>query len=241
MAIKTQFRKDVTMKKIIPPAILLCFFMGIGVNASAQVRFALGLKTGLGLSSFSVDPDPYGNAGQGITSSKSGGAGINIGAVAELMFGKMFAVALEPGYAQGSTKWELTQGQAKATDQRTISYLQIPILFRARFIEGNVRPYGFIGPNLGLVLSSKAKFTGFGNIQDGEYDVKSTTSSLDFGIAIGGGAEFNIAKQVSLTGDIRYNLGLSNLDNSTIQPGQTAGSAKSRAFVILFGVLFYLG
>jgi opacity protein-like surface antigen len=222
---------------------VLIFMVLVASSAgNAQVQFALGLKTGLGFSTYSVDPDPYANLGQqGITSSKSGGTGFSVGAVAELKFGKMFAVALEPGYSQGSTKWDVTQGQAKASDQRTLSYLQIPILFRVRFVEGNVRPYGFIGPNLGFVLSSKAKFQGFANPADGEYDVKSTTSSLDFGIAIGGGTEFNIAKQVSLTGDIRYNLGLSNLDNSPAQAGAQAGSAKSRAFVILFGVLFYLG
>lgn len=230
------------MDKAFVSFMLVFLMMNASNQSHAQVQFALGLKTGLGFSTYSVDPDPYANAAQqGITSSKSGGTGFSVGAVAELKFGKMFAVALEPGYSQASTKWDLTQGQGKASDQRTLSYLQIPILFRVRFIEGNVRPYGFIGPNLGFVLSSKAKFQGFANIPDGEYDVKSTTSSLDFGIAIGGGTEFNIAKQVSLTGDIRYNLGLSNLDNSPAQAGAQAGSAKSRAFVVLFGVLFYLG
>jgi opacity protein-like surface antigen len=177
---------------------------------------------------------------QGISSTKSGGTGFGVSANAELAFGRMFAVAVEPGYTQKSVKWELTQGTARATDERTISYLQIPVLFRVKFMEGTVRPYAFAGPNIGLVLSSKQKVQGFGNIQDGEYDVKSTTSSIDFGLEFGGGTEFKVARQVALTGDIRYNLGLSNLDNSPAQQGQSA-SVKSRNFVILFGVLFLLG
>jgi opacity protein-like surface antigen len=120
-----------------------------------------------------------------------------------------------------------------------VSYLQIPVLFRVKFLEGQVRPYGFAGPNIGFVLSSKAKFQGFANIQDGEYDVKSTTSSTDFGLEFGGGAEFKVAKQVALTGDVRFNLGLSNLDNSPAQAGQTS-SAKSRSFLIQLGALFFL-
>lgn len=212
----------------------------LSLSSQAQVQFGIGLKAGLALSSASVDPDPYqGLQAQGISSTKSGGTGFGVGANAELAFGRMFAVALEPGYTQKSVKWELTQGTARATDERTISYLQIPVLFRVKFIEGTVRPYAFVGPNIGIVLSSKAKFQGFANIQDGEYDVKSTTSSIDFGLEFGGGTEFKVARQVALTGDIRYNLGLSNLDNSPQQQGQSV-SVKSRNFVILLGVLFFV-
>lgn len=219
----------------------VAFLVALASQTFSQVQFGIGVKAGLSLSSASVDPDPYaGLQAQGINSTKSGGTGFGVSANAELSFGRMFAVALEPGYTQKSVKWELTQGTARATDERTISYLQIPVLFRVKFIEGTVRPYAFVGPNIGLVLSSKAKFQGFANIQDGEYDVKSTTSSIDFGLEFGGGTEFKVARQVALTGDIRYNLGLSNLDNSPAQQGQSA-SVKSRNFVILFGVLFLLG
>jgi opacity protein-like surface antigen len=228
------------MKRLMCCMVVAATVMLAPVPARSQVQFALGLKAGLNLSSVSVDPDPYsGLQQQGITSTKSGGTGLAVAAVAELNFGKMFAVALEPGYTQKSTKWELTQGQAKATDERTVSYLQIPVLFRVKFLEGQVRPYGFAGPNICFVLSSKAKFQGFANIQDGEYDVKSTTSSTDFGLEFGGGAEFKVAKQVALTGDVRFNLGLSNLDNSPAQAGQTS-SAKSRSFLIQLGALFFL-
>ncbi len=229
------------MKRLICCMVVLTGVMLVSsLPALSQVQFALGLKAGLNLSSVSVDPDPYsGLQQQGITSTKSGGTGVAVGAVAELNFGKMFAVALEPGYTQKSTKWELTQAQAKATDERTVSYLQIPVLFRVKFLEGQVRPYGFVGPNIGFVLSSKAKVQGFADIQDGEYDVKSTTSSTDFGLEFGGGAEFKVARQVALTGDVRFNLGLSNLDKSPAQAGQTT-SAKSRSLLIQLGVLFLL-
>lgn len=209
-------------------------------TANTQVQFGLGLKAGLALSSASVDPDPYeGLQVQGITSKKSGGTGFGVSAVGELTFGRMFALSIEPGYTQKSVKWELTQGRAQASDERTVSYLQIPVLFRVKFIEGTVRPYAFVGPNIGLVLSSKAKFQGFAQIPDGEYDVKNTTSSIDFGLEFGGGTEFKVTRQVALVGDIRYNLGLSNLEKSPQQQGQSA-TVKSRNFVILFGVLFLL-
>ncbi|MER3523060.1 MAG: hypothetical protein C4326_03095 [Ignavibacteria bacterium] len=103
-----------------------------------------------------------------------------------------------------------------------------------------VRPYAFVGPNLGPVLSSKQKVQGFAGIQDGEYDIKSSTSSLDFGLEFGGGAELKVAKHIALTGDVRYNLGLSNLNDSPTQQGGQSLNLKSRSFVILFGVLFLI-
>lgn len=222
-------------------AVVVAVLLVAVASTRAQIQFGIGLKTGLNLSTVSADPDPYaGLSAVGISSKKSGGTSFSVGAAAEVGFAKMFAIAIEPGYTQKSAKWELTQGQATASDERTVGYLQVPILFRVKFIEGPVRPYAFVGPNLGLVLSSKQKVQGFANIQDGEYDAKSTTSSLDFGLEFGSGAEFKVAKQISLTGDVRYNLGLSNLDNSPAQQGGQALSVKSRSFVILLGVLFFI-
>ncbi len=223
------------MKNSVKVLAILILISSLTSQSLTQVKFNLGLKTGLSFSTFSVDPDPYtGLAAQGISSTKSGGTGFQIGAVAELNFSRMFALAVEPGYTMKSAKWELTQGTAKASDERTLSYLQIPILFKAKFMDGPLRPYGFLGPNLGIVLSSKQKVAGFANVQDGEYDVKSTTSGLDFALDFGGGAEYWVNKQVAITGDVRYSLGLSNLVTNT----QGGGTANSRAFQILFGALF---
>ena len=134
----------------------LCFIfslllLGAVVQSHAQVEFSLGMKAGLNIGTLSFDPDLY----EGSTSiSKSGVLGFMAGGVAEVGFANMFAVQLEPGYNLKATKWEDTQG-----GKRTISVgvLQIPILFKTKFLSGPVRPYGFIGPNLGIVIRRAAR------------------------------------------------------------------------------------
>ena len=217
---------------------LLCFIfslllLGAVVQSHAQVEFSLGMKAGLNIGTLSFDPDLY----EGSTSiSKSGVLGFMAGGVAEVGFANMFAVQLEPGYNLKATKWEDTQG-----GKRTISVgvLQIPILFKAKFLRGPVRPYGFLGPNLGIVLSAKDKIEAQGQTQD--TDVKDQVAGLDFALDFGGGAEFEVGRAVSLTGDIRYSLGLTNLNSPPNTPaGAQITSVKSRGFQILFGVLFQL-
>ncbi len=204
-------------------------------QGSAQVHFGVGAKAGLNIGTLSVDPDPY----QGATSITKGGVlGFMVGAVGELEFARMFAVQLEPGYNYKATKWEDTQGGKRTW---STGELQIPILFKVKFLEGTVRPYGFLGPNLGIVLSARDKIEGTQNSNQ-DVDVKNSTSSIDFALDFGGGAELKVAPNIFVTGDVRYSLGLNNLNSPpNLQPGEQSISIKSRGFQVLFGVLFRVG
>lgn len=211
------------MKSFLCSIILVLVFTSL---SGAQIRFGLGLRTGLNFGTVSLDPEP--TLPQGVT--KSGLTSFAVGAAAELEFARMFAAVVEPRYIMKGTKFE--QGSAKQTI--STSELEFPIHFKVKFIQGPVRPFAFAGPNIGIVMSAKVKLEGTGN--DSETDIKSTTSSTNFGIDFGGGAEFAVAPKVAITGDVRYSLGLSNMDST---PGGT-GSSKTRGFQILAGVLFLL-
>lgn len=198
-----------------------------------QVQFALGTKSGLNIGTLSFDPDLYAGS-QTIT--KSGVLGFMAGAIAEMGFAQMFAVQLEPGYNLKATKWEDTQGGKETV---SIGELQIPILFKVKFLPGHVRPYGFLGPNPGIVLSAKDKIETQGGNQ--ETDVKDNTAGLDFALDFGGGAEVEVGHGVAVTGDIRYSLWLTNLNSPPNVPsGTQILSVKSSGFQIQFGVLFQL-
>lgn len=205
---------------------LLVGFAGI---AGAQTKFSIGARTGLNIGSLSYDPERYA-ANSGIT--KSGSIGFIAGAVAELEFAGMFAVEAEPRFVTIGTKWE--QGTAKQTASGSV--LEIPIHFKTKFLKGTVRPYAFVGPNIGIVLSAREKLEGTN--QDYDVDTKANTSSTNFALDFGGGAQFNIAKNVALTGDVRFSLGLSNLNNAQAVPGAAVTSVKTRGFQIVFGALF---
>ncbi len=210
---------------------MACLFL-LTIQGVAQMQFSIGPKFGLNMSTLSVDPDPY----QGVTTiTKGGRMNIMFAAQVQMMFARMFGVKIEPGYTTKSARWEDNQGGKRTI---SVSEIQIPILFLVSFLQGTVEPYTFVGPNLGIVASASDKTETQGGTQD--VDIKSNVSGLDFAMDFGGGTKFKITNQVAITGDIRYSLGLSNLDARQIPAGATAPSTKSRGFQIQFGALFSL-
>jgi hypothetical protein len=149
-----------------------------------------------------------------------------IGAAAEVGFAKIFYAVIEPTYCGHG--FEFSQGSIKQTF--SYNYLNLPILFKVKFLKGMVRPYGFAGPNLGILLSANSKVEGGGPGFDGETDLKSFTSGTDFAIDFGGGAEFNVIPK----------LGLSDINNSPVPPGGTALKIKTRGFQVLIGAMFHV-
>lgn len=195
--------------------------------SEAQVRLGIGIRGGLNFGTISIDPEFYNDP----SVSSSGSMGFLAGAVLEAGFGNMFAAELEPKYILKAKKYE--QGSAKQTI--SVTELEIPLHAKVKIPAGVVTPYFIAGPNLGIVLTAKSKLEG--TQADGETDLKSTTSSTDFGIDFGGGAEFKIASSAAITLDARYSLGLSNLNNDPAAPNQTA---KTRGFQVIAGVLFFI-
>jgi opacity protein-like surface antigen len=232
------------MKKLCAFTIVFALLVLASIPSHAQLQFSVGPKVGLNFGTVSYDPD---------VTNKSGRTAMLFGAQLELLFSSMFAVQIEPSYAMKGNKFEgpitLTDqngtpiGQATVSITRGMNEIQIPILFKAKFLQGTVRPYAMAGPNLGIVASANDNFT-ISNIPQGvqlnqttgDIDQKSNTSGMDFGFDFGGGAEFRIAKAIGLTADVRYSLGFSNLIKN---PAGNA-SAKTRGFQLLFGALFQI-
>ncbi|MFN0157802.1 MAG: porin family protein [Bacteroidota bacterium] len=226
------------MKTLVVSLFVCALMIGLSSQGDAQVHFALGPKVGINFASASTEPS---------SPNISGRTTILFGSAFELMFGKMFGVQLEPGYAMKGFSVDNITVQSNAgpvAANAVVKYneIQVPILFKAKFLDGPVKPYVLAGPNLGIVASAKATVSPAQGAQfeEQDIDIKESTSGMDFGLDFGGGAEFRLAQGVSLTGDVRYSLGLSNLDDSTPQQGQPQGSTKTRGFQIQFGALFSL-
>jgi opacity protein-like surface antigen len=229
------------MNRRVVIAVVTCILAGLMQSSYGQVKISIGPKLGMNFGTISYDPD---------VTNKSGRTAVMFGSQFEIAFG-MFAVQVEPGYAMKGNKFE---GQVTITDQnnvpvgqatisvtRSLNEVQIPILFKAKFLQGPVKPYSFLGPNIGIVATATDNFT-ISNVPQGiqlnqttgETDQKANTSSLDFGFDAGGGAEFSLAGKVALTADIRYSLGFSNLYKNPVGNA----SAKSRGFQLQVGALF---
>jgi hypothetical protein len=232
------FNKRAAMKRTIVLIGLLLFTLY--ATSDAQTQFGIGLRTGLNFGTMSFTPDPA-QGQQGVT--QGGRTGFMIGAGAELAFGGMFAVEMDLMYVMKGASF--TQGPYNETIK--LSELDIPILFKVKFLKGMIRPYGFVGPDIGLLLSATDHIEGPGVTRDN--DLKSNPNGvelggLDFALEFGGGAELMITKNIGVSLDVRYSLGLSNLASlgSAVaqQQGATQPSWKASGFQIQVGGMWHL-
>ncbi len=225
----------------------LLFVLGVSAQHNNEISFAFGPRFGFNLANGSWSPDlPTGI-------SKGSRFGILFGGVAEMHIADFAYVQMEPTYIQKGDKLTATEDLQQAdgsilpngtavTDQ--LSELDIPILFKAKFeTKSPIRPYAIAGPTLGFVLSSN-QHVEVPNGQTLDNDQGSTTSSIDFGLLFGAGAEYTVTHNIGLTFDIRYQLGLSNLDNEPAaqpaqgQQAQPSQSIKSGGIQFAIGALF---
>lgn len=231
------------MKKLF--TILFAFALILSFsNIQAQTSISLGVKGGTNLGNLSLNPD----APSGF--SKSGRTGFLFGGAFEVGFNKMFALQVEPTFVTGGAKLSGKLSYYFQTLNVDItfkeSYLSVPILFKVNVpVKGPIAPYAFVGPDIFFVLSSKEvdDITGFGS---SEVDQKDNTNSVGFALDFGAGAKFSVEKNISLTLDVKYSLGLTNMLNDTgkqaIQAtfGNKDQSIKPTGFMIAAGAMFNL-
>ncbi|MDO8549041.1 MAG: porin family protein [Ignavibacteria bacterium] len=205
-------------------------------SSLAQFGFKIGPKAGINLANLSFDPDLQ----SGIE--KSSKLGFKFGAAVELGFIPMFAVQIEPMYVQKGAKVEgpifVDQNNQPVNGSVTFNatFIEIPILLKLKIpTPGGISPYFFVGPDIGILLSSNQEFEAPGFNQ--ENDTKETTSSIDFVLDIGAGVGFSVGPIVVLTFDARYALGLSDLNDN---PQNSNQSIKSTGIQILVGAMFGL-
>jgi opacity protein-like surface antigen len=213
--------------------VLACMAL-FAAQGMAQMEFGVGPVVGLNFSNVSFNPDNQYAAGV----SQGGRTGIMFGAQAEIGFAKMFYIVLQPTYIGKGYGFTFPQG----TSTVSVNELEFPVLFKVKFIKGVIRPYAFVGPNLGLVLSASQSVSVTGQTIP-DTDLKPQTSSIDFALEFGAGAEYNVMPKMGITLDVRYALGLSNLSNppaNQVQAGATTQTQKSLGFQILAGVMFHI-
>jgi opacity protein-like surface antigen len=221
------------MRRNVAIAFLAAMVLLSTLPAFGQLKFGVGLRLGMNFGSISFNPDIY-QVGGNI--SKTGRTGFMIGAISQLEFARMFAVELSPTFVMKGGGYEDTQG---GSDVIHYSELDIPILFKVKFLQGTIRPYAFAGPNLGIMMSATRVAQPAGG-QEQDIDVKDNTSGLDFALDFGGGAELMVMKNLGVMMDVRYSLGLSDLNSATAQPGVTVPTVKVSGFQIMIGSIFYI-
>ncbi|SCY64656.1 porin family protein [Flavobacterium caeni] len=212
------------MKKVI----LTIFALAAFGTASAQIKF--GVKGGINLSTIT------GDVSDDITMKPGAHVGgfVKIGLMDKLFLQPELLFSMQG--AKTKDYWSYGGGEFEREENNyNLSYINIPIMGRYYIVKGfNVE----FGPQFGILVSAKSKYeytetfdNGFGLETYSEsrtIDIKDSLKTIDVGLNIGAGYDFNDHMGVGL----RYNFGLTDIDDFAFS--ETKNSVLSASFLYTF-------
>jgi hypothetical protein len=181
---------------------------GARSGGTVAIEIEKGIKLGFNLSSLSTDLDHN----YEMTSK----TGFCIGGF--LLFRMGGGLELEPGilFTMKGGKWEYSGTTYNYALIYKFNYLEIPVLVKMSVpLSKNVYPFFTGGPFLSLKMGAKgiAEITPKSG-QPTEDEFETDIKFLDFGLIFGGGASMSLREKVKISLEIRYSLGLANIDKS---------------------------
>lgn len=200
---------------------LLIMLMTVSMSM-AQTQF--GATLGLNMGSFS--------SSNGTSETTDTKIGFGIGGVVsfplnDMMDLKTGAVLIQKGGKESEDFFGTTI--ESSIDMMTLT---IPIFISYNLSKEDAKPYVFGGPEIGLLLKSEVSASGGGT--DITFDTKDSTAAIELAFSIGAGYSMLVSDMPAFV-DVRYSLGLSNLDDSS---SSSDFSLKSRGIQIFAGVYF---
>lgn len=183
------------MKKII--AIIGFVFLASSYKTLAEVD--LGFMSGIYSSSLQIEPSK--NFQVESTTTFAAGLFMNIQA------NELLSLQITPMYLQKGGNAKFDVDFLNYTEFRA-DYLEVPILLRLNFGAGSIKSYIATGPSIGFQLNHT-----YLDPNQKEVDLTDQTKNMDISIMVAGGLEIELEGS-SLFGQLTYNHGLSNIDNS---------------------------
>jgi len=195
-------------------AFLVCL---MAVPAAAQ-NMSAGIVGGVSLANLGGDVGDFTN-----TKAKLGFAG---GAFFALDLHEYFRLQFQGQYVQKGAEFSDVEEKTK------VDYIEllVPLTLTIPIQDSPIAPRLFAGPAVSFLMN--CKFTnGFSE------DCKDITTSTDFGVFFGGGADFMVGNGAIML-DILYNLGLTNI-NDDVDADEF--SVKNQNWQFMAGYRFFLG
>jgi hypothetical protein len=237
------------MKKFAPILVALVFVSMLPFSASAQIKMTAGIKAGLSMANLSGADVKTLTANMPLGVALSTRPGFTGFGFFGIQFINLIGAQVEVGYVMKGSK---IKGTASVIQQNipvsvnvdgtmSLDYLEIPILVKLSLPVPVVNPYIYVGPSIGMLLSSKmhvkttASVQGISFSSDTTVDFKEHINSTDVGLAFGAGIDLPMGLLI----DLRYTLGL-----GTIAKQETGSSTtpdiKNGVFAIMVGWGFKL-
>ena len=198
--------------------IISVLFLIVLLAFSANAKMNFGIKGGLDMAKLSGDG--WNDAERGLEAQIDDKMklGFAFGFVTEFPMGTGgFSLQPEFLYVMKGGKAEFPEMVAEGYDvtmKLKQDYIEVPVLIKYTTPgEGKMKPCFFAGPFAAFNIGSKVEFEGLpaeavDDAPDG--DIENATS-IDFGVAFGGGISMAVGQKGKLTFDLRYTLGLTNI------------------------------
>ncbi len=212
------------MKKgILIFTVVLLFAAFVPRPVAAAINFDLGVKGGLSLASYKWTGESASDV------------------LTRPVFGVFFAFNLNKTFAIQPEVYYLTNGgiynyDFEGTPYKYVDldkYIHVPVLAKLRFMpDKKLSPIVFAGPAIDFLMSAHYIYYADG-VLEWDKDVKAFLKNTNFGVVFGGGLEYKMDKLMLIL-DIRYDLGLTNIDRGN----DPTDALKLRAFMFMVGVGF---
>lgn len=183
-----------------------CAVAALAITAGARIagaegsRVSVGIRGGLNLASFHGDDAGGGNL---VPKNRTGFSG---GVFVGIRLTQNFLIQPEVLYSQKGVKYWIS-GVGEGFTVK-VDYVEIPVLLKACFGSGGVKPSVFAGPAVAFKVRAKIV------IEDEEESAEDFRGT-DFGGVFGAGLDVAVGSG-SFTIDGRYTLGLRTLDNFSV-------------------------
>ena len=186
----------------------------------AQIDVRKGVKAGLNFATY---------GGSNAPSTNSSTAQYAFGAFVEVKFLNQFSIEPEAFYSVKGTNEIITAIVLGLYDSRvteTLSYLEIPVLFKYYLPQFVPQMTVYAGPSVGFLLDARVRKEGPG--PEYEMVINDQRTNTDFGLVVGSVATIPTGI-VDATLDVRYYLGLTAISNN-------AKHQYNRVITLLLGV-----
>lgn len=198
-------------------AVFVLTVMSFVTNTYSQST-GMGIEGGVNLANISTTPVFNTNSKTGFT----------VGGFADI--GVSNVVSIKPG-ARFILKGYTFQNQFGSSVTESYSYIEVPLMIKAKIPLNKVRPYFEAGPAVSIQLSASGETNINGQVQT--FDNSTLYNTIDFGLYFGSGVEFRVALDIDLFTGFGYSLGLTSISKGTT-------SIKNNGFQMNTGVKFGL-
>jgi hypothetical protein len=155
-----------------------------------------------------------------------GGAGFETGGTIGLEIDVM--------YLPKGVRYQGTDSGTTFDIKERITEISAPVLLKFNLPVQGVNPFLLGGGEIGYVVQAKDDYTytSGGTTTSGSTDLKDSVNKIDYGLVLGGGVGIPLGG-LNFVGELRYHLGLANLNKDS-----TTDKVTSSMFLILVGLKF---